>query len=112
MDIKSASDHSGGNQVPATVKPRSGAVQAQAKAQGRKADGTENAGAQSSAKKAEAQTEQAQGKTIFAVDSNNRVVIQMLDANGKVLQQLPPEEFAPVAKELKALMKNLFSREA
>ncbi|MDA8090887.1 MAG: flagellar protein FlaG [Nitrospiraceae bacterium] len=93
------------------LKPAPG--QTQSGAQGNKAAGAKKAAEETPAKKAVQQAgQQAHDKAIFAVDGNNKVVIQVLDANGKVLQQLPPEEFGPVAKELKALMKNLFSREA
>ncbi len=87
--------------------------QAQPGGVGKKAVAAQKAAEESPASKAGQQAGQAaQSKTVFAVDGNNKVVLQVLDSKGKVLQQLPPEEFGPVAKELKALMKNLFSREA
>ena len=106
MEIK-PSHQSGGNPASGLAKAATEAERAQSAGKGQKA------AEESSRKKAVQQTAaQAQDKTIFALDSENRVVIQRLDANGKVLQQIPSEEFGPVAKELKALMKNIFSREA
>ena len=61
--------------------------------------------------KAALQPEQ-QTKAIFAVDEDNRVVIRVLDESGKVLMQMPPEQYGFVGKELQDLMKNLFSKEA
>ena len=53
-----------------------------------------------------------QGKAVLAVDQDHRVVIQFLDAKGRLIMQIPPEEAQGVRKELAALMKHLFSREA
>ena len=103
MDIKVS--------MQAGVNSASGWTRTKA-APARKAEGARQA-ENDSAKKAGGQTAPpAQGKAVFAVDGDNKVVVQVLDANGKVIEQFPPEQFGSIAKELKAIMKNLFSREA
>lgn len=64
-----------------------------------------------SGKSGQAQPQQAM-KAVFAVNADNKVVIQILDSSGKVLMQVPPEQSAMLKNELQALMKNLFSKEA
>ncbi len=112
MDIKVPNQAAGSSDYGLT-QAKTAPGRTQSEVLQRKAADKGQAAGESPAKRAGQQTgQQENGKTVFAVDANNKVVIQMLDSKGKVLQQFPPEEFGAVARELEALKKNLFSREA
>lgn len=51
-------------------------------------------------------------KAVFAVDDDKNVVIRVLDEDGKVIRQFPPEEFLEMAKNLENISKSIFHREA
>jgi uncharacterized FlaG/YvyC family protein len=53
----------------------------------------------------------ASGKTYFAVDENKNVVIRITDDNGKVVKQIPPEDYLQAAQKLEENMKSLFHKE-
>ncbi|RME68133.1 MAG: hypothetical protein D6778_02265 [Nitrospirae bacterium] len=48
----------------------------------------------------------------FAVDENNNVVIRIVDSDGKVVRQIPPEEYIRMKEALKETIKNLLNLEA
>lgn len=52
-----------------------------------------------------------QTKAFFAVTENENVVIRIVDSEGNVLRQIPPEEFLKASEFLKNNHKNLFSVE-
>ncbi|MDA8089120.1 MAG: flagellar protein FlaG [Nitrospiraceae bacterium] len=113
MDIK-IPYQAGGNSASGLTQVRMEPGRTKPGASGHKTDGPKEA-ATENVKMSGQKTEQEQGKTVFAVDADNKVVIQVLDPKGKVLRQIPQEEFGTVARELNAFMKqnkNLFSREA
>ena len=51
-------------------------------------------------------------KAFFAVDENKNVVIRIADANGKVVKQIPAEEYLKMTEFLLETSKSLFHREA
>lgn len=52
-----------------------------------------------------------QTKAFFAVTENKDVVIRIVDPEGNLISQIPPEEFLKTAEFLKNTNKNLFSVE-
>ncbi|MBF0517407.1 MAG: flagellar protein FlaG [Nitrospirae bacterium] len=79
----------------------------------------ENAVSQSDNKAA--QQQQSDGKAYFAVDDNKNVVIKVTDASGKVVRQIPAEDYLQMVKVLdendKSMLqsstgKNMFHKEA
>lgn len=51
-------------------------------------------------------------KAVFAVDDEKNVVIRFVDKKGKVVQQVPPEEYLDMITRLKESTENLFSTKA
>ncbi len=51
-------------------------------------------------------------KAVFAVDDDKNVVIRFVDKKGKVVQQMPPEEYLDMISKLRASTENLFSTKA
>ncbi len=51
-------------------------------------------------------------KAFLAVDENKNVVIRVIDSDGKVIRQIPPEDYLKMAASLKEIAKNLFHTEA
>ncbi|HSW62086.1 MAG TPA: flagellar protein FlaG [Dissulfurispiraceae bacterium] len=51
-------------------------------------------------------------KAFFAVDDDKNVVIRFVDKKGKVVQQVPPEEYLDMMSKLRASTENLFSAKA
>jgi uncharacterized FlaG/YvyC family protein len=50
-------------------------------------------------------------KAFFAVDENKNVVIKVVDSEGRVIRQMPPEEYLKMAAAWKKVIKNLFHKE-
>lgn len=50
-------------------------------------------------------------KAFFAVDENKNVVIKVVDSDGNLIRQIPPEEFLKVAESLKNVTKKLLHLE-
>ncbi len=50
-------------------------------------------------------------KAFFAVTENENVVIRIVDSEGNLIRQIPPEEFLKASEFLKNNNKNLFSVE-
>ena len=50
-------------------------------------------------------------KVFFALDENKNVVIRIVDSEGKLLRQIPPEEYLKMVEHLQNHTKNLFSVE-
>lgn len=48
----------------------------------------------------------------FAVDENNNVVIRIVDSDGNLVRQIPPEEYIRMKEALKETIKNLLNLEA
>lgn len=51
-------------------------------------------------------------KAFFEVDENKNVVIKVVDSEGRVIRQVPPEEYLKMAAAWKENIKNLFHKEA
>lgn len=51
-------------------------------------------------------------KAFLAVDENRNVVIRVVDSDGKMIRQIPPEDYLKTAAALKEITKNLFHTEA
>ncbi len=51
-------------------------------------------------------------KAVFAVDKDENVVIRFIDKKGKVVRQVPPEEYLDMISKLKESTSNLFSAKA
>lgn len=47
-------------------------------------------------------------KAYFAVDDKDNVVIRVVDSKGKVLRQIPPEEYLKMAETMKTTSDHLF----
>ncbi len=47
----------------------------------------------------------------FSVDKDGNVVIKIVDSEGKVIRQIPPEEYIAMVRELKKAIKNLIDIE-
>ncbi|MBF0519497.1 MAG: flagellar protein FlaG [Nitrospirae bacterium] len=50
-------------------------------------------------------------KAVFAVDDNKKVVIRILDSEGKVIKQIPAEDYVKMAQQLEHTAKSLFHKE-
>ncbi|WP_333653749.1 flagellar protein FlaG [Dissulfurispira sp.] len=48
-------------------------------------------------------------KAVFALDKEKNVVIRFLDQKGKVVKQVPPEEYINMVKKFKENVESLFS---
>ncbi len=44
-----------------------------------------------------------QARVAFVIDDSENVVIQLIDKNGDIVRQIPPEEYINMVKKLKAL---------
>lgn len=51
-------------------------------------------------------------KAFFAVDENKNVVIRVVDSEGNLIKQIPPEEFLKMVEILKQNREHLFHKEA
>jgi len=51
-------------------------------------------------------------KAYFAVDDNKNVVIKITDDTGKIVRQIPPEDYLKMAQKLDENIKSLFHKEA
>ena len=67
--------------------------------------------AEEAAKDSAAEIKSVQTKAFFAVTEDKNVVIRIVDSEGNVLRQIPPEEYLKTAEFLKHTNKNLFSVE-
>ncbi len=52
-----------------------------------------------------------QTKAFFALDENENVVIRIVDHEGTLLRQIPPEEYLKMVEQLRNFSKNIFSME-
>jgi uncharacterized FlaG/YvyC family protein len=50
-------------------------------------------------------------KAVFAVDDNDKVVIRVIDPEGNVVKQIPPEEYMRTAEVLRSTITNLLNLE-
>ncbi len=50
-------------------------------------------------------------KAYFVVDEDRNIVIRVVDSEGKVVRQLPPDEYLQMMKSLKETFKNLIDVE-
>lgn len=50
-------------------------------------------------------------KAFFAIDENKNVIIKVVDSDGNLIRQIPPEEFLKVAESLKIITKKLLHLE-
>ncbi|GAB4387905.1 MAG: hypothetical protein Kow0025_04140 [Thermodesulfovibrionales bacterium] len=50
-------------------------------------------------------------KAFFAVDENEKVVIRVVDDRGRVVRQIPPEEYLEMSRALEESMKNILDIE-
>ncbi|BCB96087.1 hypothetical protein JZK55_10090 [Dissulfurispira thermophila] len=50
-------------------------------------------------------------KAVFAVDKEKNVVIRFLDKKGKIVRQVPPEEYINMVKKFRENIESLFSKE-
>ena len=53
-----------------------------------------------------------QTKAVLAIDDDKNVVIQFLDKDGKVVQQMPAEEYLDMVKKLKKVVNSHYDIEA
>jgi len=53
-----------------------------------------------------------QYKAVFAVDDQKNVVIRFIDKKGKIVRQVPPEEYLDMISKLKENTEHLFSTKA
>jgi len=60
----------------------------------------------------QAVVERPRRRAYFAIDENRNVVIRIVDEEGNVIRQIPPEEFLKAAETLKENMSNLLDMEA
>lgn len=51
-------------------------------------------------------------KAVFAVDDDKNVVVRFVDKKGKVVQQVPPEEYLDMISKFKDVNAHLFSTKA
>jgi len=49
-------------------------------------------------------------KAVFAVDEDKHITIQIMDEDGKVVKQIPPEEYREMARKLKEAVDNLYDK--
>lgn len=52
-----------------------------------------------------------QTKAVLAVDGDKNVVVRIIDSDGKVLRQIPPEEYMATVARLRELAKSLLDLE-
>lgn len=50
-------------------------------------------------------------RAFFALEDDGRVVVRIVDEEGQIVKQIPPEEYIKTAKALKENVNNLFHRE-
>jgi uncharacterized FlaG/YvyC family protein len=50
-------------------------------------------------------------KAFFAIDENKNVVIKVVDQEGNLVRQIPPEEYLKVAESMKMISKKLLHLE-
>lgn len=50
-------------------------------------------------------------KAFFAVDDNKNVVIRIVNADGKVLKQVPPEDYLKMVERMEESAQKLFHKE-
>jgi|SRR3989304_7868855 len=53
-----------------------------------------------------------QTKAVFAIDNDRNVVIQLLDKDGNVVRQMPPEDYLDMVRTLKEFVKSHYDIEA
>ena len=53
-----------------------------------------------------------QTKAVFAIDDDKNVVIQILDKDGNVVQQMPPEDYLDMVKKLRKVVNSHYDVEA
>lgn len=128
------SGESPGNHRPENTKPESnkpqnsrmldrsgskGAENDKAGSSGRTADRVNISKDKGSDKKADKardiqkQTEATPSKAYFAVDDEaKQVVIRVVDAKGKLLEQIPPEEYLKMQEKMKVSSESLFHTKA
>lgn len=53
----------------------------------------------------------SQARAFFALDENENVVIRIVDSEGKLLRQIPPEEYLKMVEHMRNYTKNIFSVE-
>ena len=53
-----------------------------------------------------------QTKAVLAIDEDKNVVIQLLDKDGNVVRQMPPEDYLDMVKKLKEVIKSHYDIEA
>lgn len=53
-----------------------------------------------------------QTKAVFAIDDDKNVVIQILDKDGNVVQQMPPEDYLDMVKKLRKVVNSHYEVEA
>ncbi|MBF0344773.1 MAG: flagellar protein FlaG [Nitrospirae bacterium] len=51
-------------------------------------------------------------KAYFAVDENNNVVIRIVDHEGKLIRQVPPEDYLKMLEKMKKNIEHIFSTKA
>jgi uncharacterized FlaG/YvyC family protein len=51
-------------------------------------------------------------KAFFAVDENKNVIIRIVDSEGNIVKQIPPEEYVNMIDNMKELNRNLLHKEA
>lgn len=73
-----------------------------------KPEATDAAAAQRKAAEPEPPPE---NKAVFAVDNDKNVIIQIVDKDGNVIRQYPPEEFIALSMQLKEWSKPIYSNE-
>jgi hypothetical protein len=49
-------------------------------------------------------------KPVFAVDEDKNIVIRFLDKKGKIVRQIPPDEYLNMVKKLQEAIGNLYSK--
>ncbi|KJR42800.1 Flagellar protein FlaG protein [Candidatus Magnetoovum chiemensis] len=62
--------------------------------------------------KVNAEEEEKVNRAFFDVDENRNVVIKIVDSNGELIKQIPPEEYIKMSETLDESFKNLFHLEA
>src|SRR3990172_8952109 len=53
-----------------------------------------------------------QTKAVLAIDDDKNVVIQLVDKDGNVVRQMPPEDYLDMVKKLKEVIKSHYDIEA
>ncbi|MEW6417009.1 MAG: flagellar protein FlaG [Nitrospirota bacterium] len=49
-------------------------------------------------------------KAFFAIDDNKNVVIRIVDSEGNLVRQIPPEEFINMVEKMKEISEDLYSK--